>query len=848
MKTRWLRQLLPRAWRDAVAGDLEEEARADAHGTAWLAWQVLRTALRLGWTFVAATVTTDARYAVRSVVRTPWFTAGAVLTFAVGFGVNLATFSVVDRILFRRAPYGDPSRLVVLRVCQPGTNTCFNDFPDLLWTIGEQRGLRTIGEQASASYSIRYDVDPTTDESPLSLATATPSVLRVLAVRPIWGRAPNDDEPHGDPDADTLSAVLSYETWQRRFGGSPAVLGRLVGRSPRFARIIGVLPADFIPPSPEAVGPTWDGLVFTDRTSIFAPVARLAAGATVSGAQAEVNALVTNFKATGSRARLGPVFVRVERIDRALFTTIADSAWLVVAVVALLFLMASVNLAALMVARGQSREREAALRRALGAGTARIVTTTVAESIVVCGAGAALAWVGLMLASSGLRSVLPPVFGRYASLPLDPHVVIFTLVVAAAMAIAVALSPALRVAGADVVTTLGQAATGPQAGTRLFGGRTLVAIEAALGVAVVLVAVLTTTSFSTLVETGTGYDTHALYQLSVAPAAAHRVTPLESLGRYRLELAAASGLPGVVAVAGGDSLPGTGAGPMNLFSKDPTQRGGRYELSAGALAAMGARLVAGREFTPGEVDAGAPVALVNEGGAAVVAPSIPAAALVGRMITLKDEGQRLVVGIAPNLRSRYGRPVEPAIFVPLGAQPDAHTEMLIRLAPGARPDLAAFRQRLGEAVGPVRVGLSSVAESVDVSLVEPRFRAVLFVAIAVCGLVLAAAGLYALTAFEVSRRTREMAIRVALGATDRRLYWFVTSDVLRPVLVGAAIGLVATFWAVKFIRLFLYQMDGREPGLYAVATVILVSTAAVTAWIPARRAARTDPATVLRVS
>jgi hypothetical protein len=458
--------------------------------------------------------------------------------------------------------------------------------------------------------------------------------------------------------------------------------------------------------------------------------------------------------------------------------------------------------------------------------------------------GASLAWLAVALASSTLRSVLPPIFARYLTGPLDLRVLAFTLGAAALMTVAAGLWPALHVARTDVVAVLGQAAGGT-AGHRFLPGRTLVTIEATLGTTVVLVAVLVTTSLSILVDQGTGFRSDGLYEVSAVGKGATRMTPEQSLGRYRVMLSAVSRMPGVVGVAGEDQSPATNP-TGQPFSNDPSQLGARYEVTAGAFAVLGTPVIAGREFTAGEVTALAPVAMLNEAGAALVAPGVPVTDLVGQTIALKDETARQIVGIVPEVRSRYGQAAEPEIFVPLGTNPRRYLEFLVRLAPGVRPDVESLSQRLSAEVGPVRVGMRSLSDVLDFSLVEPRFRAVLFIAIAICGLVLAAAGLYALTAFEVARRTREMGIRLALGATGRRLQWFVAADVLRPVLVGSLAGLVLTLWAVRFIRLFLYQVSGREPGLYIMATVILVGTAGLTAWLPARRAARTDPATVLR--
>jgi ABC-type antimicrobial peptide transport system permease subunit len=218
----------------------------------------------------------------------------------------------------------------------------------------------------------------------------------------------------------------------------------------------------------------------------------------------------------------------------------------------------------------------------------------------------------------------------------------------------------------------------------------------------------------------------------------------------------------------------------------------------------------------------------------------------GLQLPLANESPRLIVGVVANLLEYYGATPTPSLYVPLGADPSAYGSLLIRMAPGVVPSAAALQQTAVGIIGQTAVTITPATEGMDVMLADPRFRAVLLALFAVCALVLAAAGLYALASFEAATRRAEMGIRLALGASARRLRRLILGETLRPVLLGSIVGLVAAYWAASFVQAFWYQVDARDLWTFALAAFVLVATALVAAWLPARRAARTDPAIVLR--
>lgn len=792
----------------------------------------------------------DVWYSIRSLLSARWFALGAALTFALGIGVNLAVFSAVDRMLFRTLPYANPHELLLLRVCS-APDSCNGSFPSILAYEGRQR-LQTIGEMAVAGPPgpFRVSTEPS-EERQVRLIGVSPNLLRVLGVKPVLGRDMTDEDLRDKQRV----VLLGYETWQRRFAGASNIVGRVFGSSAAPATVIGILPRDFIPPTWTAMDPTWDGLVLDaggwatigPKGGIMVPFARLAPEATRDAAQAEVRALVETLagqlRQPGSPADAPLPNVRLDRIDAALFSRFQDYAWLIVAAAAVVLLMACANLAGLLLARGRSREREAAIRSALGASPMRIVRSAILETAAVCALGAIVAVVVLAGTTQALVALLPPLFSRYLAGVADVRVLVFALGVAAMCAVAAGVWPGVRMARVDIKSVLqGAGRTGRR--SRLRGGRSLLAVEAALGVFLVLAALLAVRSFSVLAAEDIGFRPESLYRVTVSAPA--NQPPAQDLAEYEQMLQVLTQVPGVTGVGGGDSVVSSGATAMRGFSSDRPRFGGRYEVSAGYFAALDSELLAGREFTEGEISGRSLVAIVNASAAAAVWSGLPFRDVVGQTLSLGKEASRQVVGVAKDLRDWHGADVRPALYVPLGAEPRFYRQMLIRAASGATPALAIIRERITGRVGQRTVSLAPVASSLEPSLQDPRFRAVLFATLGLCALLLAAAGLYALAAFETSLRQHEMGVRMSLGASARRIRALVLREAVWPVVFGSAAGLTGAWWTARFLQAFLYKVEARDPWAYAFVALVLLGTAVLAAWLPARRASRVDPAVVLR--
>jgi predicted permease len=841
---RALRRLVPRHWRDAVAGDLDDEAPRQSRPRLWRDWQQARIGLALRIEHGGSAMMFDLRMAMRSLRRAKWFTAAAVATFATGVGLNLAVFATVDRVLFRPLPYERPDELVLLRACSEAGTCGGSWFPSRV-AYEAREALTTIEEIAVVGRQTRLSLAPPSGDEPrIALLGGSANLLRVLGVAPVLGR----DVSEADVIEKRSVVLLEYDAWQRRFGGDAGVVGRPLWSGQSTATIVGVLPPRFQPPG--WASPVGEGLIvshsgwatISPTGGITAPIARLRADATAEAAQAEVQALADALFAREPETFGGRrPFIRVDPLDSALFDRWSDYAMLVMGGASLVLVMACANLAGLFLARGRGRERDAALRGVLGATRARVLATTLIETTVVCLAGAAVALGVLQSLSAMITAALPPVFVEFTTTTGDARVLAFALAATFTAGLAGGLLPGLRASRRGIVDILQRRGTANRG--RLPGGRFLLASQSLLCVCLIAGAAATVWSFGRLTGEDLGFDPAGLYSVALR---APRVDGDTMLATYRGLVETLHTLPYVEAVAGSDNVVGSSSLPMGGFETDQVE-GSRIEIDAGYLAAIGSRLLAGREFERGEVAARAPVVVVGRRAADGLWPGVPPADVVGRTLELPGETPRVIVGVAPELSRRYGDDPRPSIYLPLGASPVEYDGLALRMQAGVAPDLAQVRQRIaGAAPGWAVAGIRPLRDAIGSSAHDPRFRALVLTTFAGAALLLAIAGLAALSAFEAATRRAELGLRLALGATAADLRRLLVAGILVPVAVGAAGGVIVAYWAATFLEAFMYQVDARDPRLFVGAAAVLLLTALLAAWLPARRAARTDPASVLR--
>jgi predicted permease len=863
MRRRFLRaalRLVPRAWRGTVARDLEEEAAAGRRGTAWLSWQAVRTGVPLRRASVGDFVATSVRQTVRSLARSRGFALAAVSSFALGIGANVALLSVMDRLVFRPLPFPERDRLVVVFSGTP------EDSPRL-WhaqALALQEQATTLDGLATAYGSDGEGlIVEELGESPVRFGVASPNLLRLLGIRPIEGRDfaadPVDDAAPSDVPREVL---ITDAFWRRQFNRSPDALDRIFISQQRRYHIVGVLPPDFVNPSVELSGRI-DGLMASDgrvegpprdRTTVGARLARLAPGRTVAEAQAEMAAIGARVAAEHPDFMGIQAPMTAEPLRVGMLRPYARFLWLILGAAGLVLLIACANLSTLFLARGRAKVHETAIRSTLGASRWRLVGAAIAEALVVCFAGAGAALVTLASVQTLHVSVVPPEFRGFEVSAFDVRLIALTFGLAAASALLAALVPALASTRFDPLSALRQGR--PTGGTRrLTTGRSILALEAAIAVVLVAAAGGAVRSFGGLVFRDPGFVAADLYRTSVFFEPARNLLNMErarALATIEQALSDVPDVDGWTAV----TYPPIARGRLSHpYWSMLDIEGGVIGVTDTTLEVLRTPLLAGRGISADDIRSAAPVALINRRAAAALWPGEPFEEAIGRSLTMPYGGVRDVVGVVTDIRSRPGVSAWPMLYVPIGdgvaAKPGWAMELpvLLRMRPGTTPDRRELLARF-QALVPTGMAGAPVAVTDELApwLEHPRFQAALFGSLALIALVLAAIGLYAITAFDAARRRHETGVRLALGATRGDIRRHVIGGAVRPVLAGSAAGLVAAWWAAQFLQAYLFEVDARDPWTLALVSLVLIATAVVAAWLPARRAARTDPANVLRAT
>jgi predicted permease len=844
--------LLPSDWRAPALRDLLEEAATRRWGAIRLIVEVLRVSTRLRWAIGIDAFVADLRLTLRSLVRAKGFTAAAVLTFGLGIGANVAVFTLVDRLLFRSLPYNEPHRLVQLhlyRVRGPGLLAVVMPTEVSQFLAGHARSFDGIGW----SFGLTRSTVPAPGENPLILAGVTANTLQVLGLRPALGRDFVDtDIEHFRTE---IAVLLSHDVWQGRFAGSDDVLSmRWNGY-----HVVGVLPAGFLLPSSrfferiDGVHVLYErSTVITPGVTTVAPFARLRPGVSVEAAQAEVDAITAapEWASASLKTALQRNSVIVQPLQSGLTMLVRPYLWLVSGAVWIVLLAACVNLATLFVARGRSREHEQAIRLAVGASRSRLVGLAVIECLVICAFSSVVALLACASAHAALVSVLPPSLRGFAVRPLEGRIVAVTVGAAFASAVLTGFLPAIRVTRTDVLNVLQRRCRSNGRLPALRSGAALLAVQAAFGVALVVGALITVPGFVRLLWAIDGFEPDDLYVASVnhgQPAdlgnAPDRLTRVRDVGGI------VSALPHVERGAAALMMP-IGVSSTSDFWARRGLDGGLFAVTEDMFATLGTPIRAGRTFSKDEVDADEPVAIVNVSGVGALWPGVPPNEVLGRSVET-EAGPRVVVGVVSDIRSP-DVPERPMLFLPVSARevrpPQSALQVAVRMAPGAIPDRSLWKSRLDAGFGPNTVSIRSVSEQLTPALERPRFLALLFGVLCGVVLLLAAIGLHAVASFEVARRRHEIGIRLALGASPGQVRRRIYSVAIGPVLLGAAFGLLATWLIAASIQTIVGEVQAREPAVYLVALALMLGAAVLTVWHPARRAAQTDPAAVLRES
>jgi putative ABC transport system permease protein len=814
-----------------------------------------------------ATMLEDLRFAARILRKNPGFTAVAILTLALAIGANTAIFSVVNGVLLRPLPFPEPDRLFqVFRRNPEGINPSLS-VPQYTFLTAQGQPFSKLTAYPALNSGFNLGGDGPTER--ILGARVTQPFFEVLGIQPALGRGflPEEDVA-GGPKV----AVLSHGLWQRRFGGSPDIIGRTLSLNGEPYTIVGVARPGFQHPehaqlwTPAQLDPA-----STEDAHYLAVIGRLKPGVDAAQVGPVVKVMGEQIRAS----RLGAVredqWLDADRLQTLGARDVKPALLVLLGAVGLVLLIACVNMANLQLARAAARERELAVRAALGASPGRIMGQLLTESLLLSGAGGAL---GLLLATWALPALLalaPEGIPIPEEIRIDGAVLGFTLGLSVLTGLLFGLLPAWQASRPDLQGSLKVSASRATSGPT--GNRTrrlLVVSEVALAVILLVGASLLVKSFATLSGVAPGLDPENVLTMKLSLPEARYGTPeaLQSFAHRVLERVRS--IPGVEAASFAPTLPfGAGADMdfaivgryQGLESKEGQGKAHYRPVMPGYFETLKIGLVRGRLLADTDQHGSAPVVIINESAARRYWPGedpLGQRIIVGQSVPqFADMNPREIVGIVRDVHEIGLEEEPPAIlYLPVGQMPVAFSTMLVRLlpqgmvvrAPGDTAPLAAAVQREIWAVDSMQpvTDIVSMEEIVARSLGSQRFNTLLLGLMAGLALVLAAVGIYGVLSYLVNQRTRELGVRLALGATRTEVVWLVLRQSLSTVGVGVALGMVGAIGLTWLLERLLYSVSALDPVAFLAAPVVLVGVALVSTWLPAWRAARVDPMVALR--
>ncbi len=828
------------------AGSSPEQAHAEAQRqfgdvaatAAYIRSLDTRKETRMRWRLWAEELRQDLTFGIRMLARQRGLTTVAVLTIALGVAATAIVFAVVHAALLAPLPYRDANRLVVTRLSIP-------DYKDLRESA---RAFASTGIWASNLYTL--------DDEQVLGGVVSPSVFTTLGVVPAIGRSISDG------DGDSAVAVLSHGLWQRRFGGDPRVVGRTIRLTGLPYTVVGVMPRGFGFPSDafqlwtslEAAVARVPGQAENRALRIFQAVGRLRPGVEMTKAQAELTALASRLVRLHPDTNAGLTLTLVSLRERQV-GDVRTALLVALAAVGCLLLIACANVANLVLARMTSRSQELAVRAALGAGRGRIARQLVAESLLLASCGGAA---GLILARWGMLA-LPTLVGervpRIEDVTLSLPVLLVAMAAIAVTGMLVGLAPVVHLATSGLEPSLrggGRGDSEARGGARLRSA--LVVVQVGIAVVVLSGGLLLTHSLLRLLSVDTGVVPERLLTFNVQLI--HQPTPGARATTVAGVLESIAALPGVEAVGGATGLAPITAQRGTTFEVEaqpdsPIDDRGAYFIAASPayFRALGTRVVAGREFAAGDGAAAPLVVVVSE---TLARRFFPGGSAIGRRLRLVNPDYsadwRTIVGVVRDVRYQgLDDGPRPIVYTPFAQTPFLWMYVHVRttgdpmiLVASVRAAVKSVDPRLTVASARPMTALTTEAAA------DPRFSAVMITTFAALSVLLAAIGLYGVVAFGVVRRTREIAIQLALGASPRTVRWQVVRGALSLAAGGLVAGLVSAVWLGRLMEGLLFEVTPTDPATFAAVAAILLIVTAIAAAVPADRATRIDPLQALR--
>jgi putative ABC transport system permease protein len=786
----------------------------------------------------------DARYALRVLRKSPGFAAAVILTLALAMGANTVMFSVLNTVLLRPLPYPHADRLVQIWETEPRRGSMrrtVSPYDFLEW----KKASQTFAEIAT------YDYNPVVlsglkTPQRLSAQFVSAGFFDVFRISPIKGRTFRSDE---DQDANNRVVVLSFGAWSRYFDRDPNIVGKPVTLDDRVYTVIGIMPADFSFPHDSVEAwclPGFEKDRIRRGSSFLFSVGRLKPEANLDQAQAEMSKIADNLNHQDGRTTgvylVGLQEETVGHVRRRLLVLWA-------AVLAVL-LIASANVAGLLLARAVSRQKEVAIRAALGGSRWRLVRQFLTESVLLAGlggiCGVALAYLAGRFVIAGANGAVP----RLHDLRMDASVLGFTAFVCLATGVAFGIAPALHALRFDFQSSLKESGLATQGSGRLRLRSLLVAGELGLATVLLVAGGLLIKTLWRLEHVDAGFQTENIltFRFSVPD---RKYTPRQRADLYQQLLDRLAEIPGVAAAGGTNGLPFAGSRTTSSFeiAGHPLAPGqeisaDRRTVSPGYMQAMRIRLVAGREFTRDDGPYAPPVAIVNQ---AFVKKFLPGEDPLAQKLHYSRLYQ--IIGVVADVKhENLAAPGDPEVYIPYAqSDPPNWTFVVLR----TQGDIQALPASVRSAVQEIAPGqpiyrLDTMSHLVDYSISRQKFSSWLLAIFAGLALLLASIGIYGLITYSVVQRTREIGIRMALGADRAKVVQLILRQGVWIGVLGFATGTGAAWLSTRALASMLFGVEPHDPPIFFTVLAALILVLALASYIPARRATRVDPLVALR--
>lgn len=805
------------------------------------------------------TLAQNFKFALRRLKNNPGFTVVAVLTLALGIGANSAMFSIVNAVLLRPLPYRDPQRLVLLAEHWP-------QFPRLSLSYLNYKDWRDQSHSFEAVGAVRNNVMTMTgipEAERLPTQNVTANLFDLLGVNLEFGRAFSDseDKPGGPP-----VALISHSLWERHFSSSRDVLGKTITLDNQNYSIIGVMPAGFevLQQTPDVILPfePWARTLPNDRSwhPGILPIARLRPGVSLGQARSEITVIAKQLERQYPESNTN-VSALVDPMLDQVVQNVHTALWVLIGAVGLVLLIACANVANLLLVRATGRRREMAVCIALGAQRFDIIRQLLAESILVAVAGGALglalAWAAVPLLTRLAGSSLP----RSNNVSIDLSVLGFTALIALVPGLLFGLAPARHSWSIDLRETLNESNRGGSVRAVLRTRAALVVSEIALAMLLLVGAGLLFKSFERLSSVSPGFSTDHILIASIVRSPIAYTDRNVRLGFFDRLFEQVGALPGVRSVGAVSFLPVTGTGSALHFNIQgrPPHSPQEYTIasyravSAGYLKTLEIPLMTGRWIEDRDREGTPIVAVINSSFARTYFPN---QSPIGQHIQLGATPDpnipwMEIVGVVADVKQSLASESSSEMYVPYRQADQLIPVLTLSLVVRTAGDPLAQTNAIRSAVHNIDpnqpvTAIRSMQENVAQSVSEPRFRTILLSVFAGIALVLAAVGIFGVMAYSVAQRTRELGLRMALGASRGRVLQLVLINGVQLTLIGVGIGLVATFFLTRYVSSLLFNVPRYDPITLVGVVVALIIISICACYIPARRATLVDPIVALR--